>query len=264
MFRNQYDTDVTTFSPNGRIHQVEYAIEAVKQGSAAVGLCSKEYAVLAALKRAPSDLASFQKKIFKVDDHMGIAVSGLIADARLLCQYMRNECLNHKYSFESPMPAARLVSQLSDKTQVYTQKSEKRPYGVGLLVIAYDNTGPHLYQTWPSGIYLEYKAQAMGARSQSAKTYFEKHYQSFDNASLDELIKHSLLALKGTAQSPLTFKNCSVAIVGKDKSFSVIEDDDIKSYVSQVTADDEDGVDQPKKDDVKTKSEEEDIDMSTT
>ena len=72
----------------GRLHQVEYAMEAVKQGSGAVGLRSQDAVVLASLKRSSSELASFQKKIFRVDDHMGIAVSGLIADARTIRKYM--------------------------------------------------------------------------------------------------------------------------------------------------------------------------------
>jgi len=240
MFRNQYDTDVTTFSPAGRIHQVEYAMEAVKQGSACVGLRSKEIAVLAALKRSPSELASFQKKLFKVDDHMGAALSGLIADGRVLCQWMRNECLNHKYVFESSMPVGRLISQLSDKSQVYTQKAEKRPYGVGLLAIGVDKTGPHLYQTMPSGTHFEYKAQAMGARSQSAKTYLEKHFEKFENLPLNELIKHALIALKGTSQTPLTHRNCSIAYVGKNQKFTILEDDDMKGFVASVA--DEEGV----------------------
>jgi len=235
MFRNQYDTDVTTFSPAGRIHQVEYAVEAVKQGAAAIGLRSKEYVIIATLKRAPSDLASYQKKLFKIDDHIGIASAGLIADARVLGQWMRNECLSHKYVYETPMQVGRLVSSLSDKSQVYTQRAEKRPYGVGLLVAGYDKTGPHLYLTQPTGNFFEYKASAMGARSQSAKTYLEKHFETFDNLSLDELIKHALTALKGTSQTgSLTSKNCAVGYLGKNKSFTVLEDDDIKDYVAQV------------------------------
>jgi 20S proteasome subunit alpha 6 len=84
MFRNQYDGDNTTWSPQGRIHQVEYAMEAVKQGSATVGLRSSKHAVLVALKRASSDLASYQKKMIRVDSHVGVAFSGLTADARVL------------------------------------------------------------------------------------------------------------------------------------------------------------------------------------
>jgi len=239
MFRNQYDTDITTFSPAGRIHQVEYAMEAVKQGAAVVGLKNAEWVVLATLKRAPSDLASYQKKIFTIDNHMGIASSGLIADARLLSQYMRTECLSHKYVYETPMQVGRLVGQLSDKAQVYTQKAEKRPYGVGLLVAGVDKTGTHLFQTSPAGVHYEYKAQAMGARSQSAKTYLEKHFEAFEKCSLEELIKHSLLALKGASQGPLTSKNVAIGYVGKNTNFTIKEDDDIKGYIAQVGDDDD-------------------------
>ncbi len=84
MFRNQYDTDVTVWSPQGRLHQVEYAAEAVNQGTVCLGLRSNKYVVLAALKRAPNELSSHQKKLMKVDDHMGIAMSGLTADGRSL------------------------------------------------------------------------------------------------------------------------------------------------------------------------------------
>jgi len=214
-------------------------MEAVKQGAAVVGLRSKEWVVIASLKRAPSDLASFQKKIFKIDNHMGVASSGLISDARVLCQYMRTECLNHKFVYETPMQTGRLVAQLSDKAQVYTQKAEKRPYGVGLLVAGFDKTGAHLFQTSPAGVYYEYKAQAMGARSQSAKTYLEKHFETFEKCSRDELIRHALIALKGASQGPLTSKNVAVGFVSKSTPFTIWEDDDIKAAVAAVADDDE-------------------------
>jgi len=234
MYRNQYDTDATTFSPAGRLHQVEYAMEAVKQGSACVGLRSKDYVIVASLKRAQSELSSFQKKVFKVDDHLGIASSGLISDARVLWKYMIQECLNHKFVYGTPLPASRLVVDISDKAQVFTQKSEKRPYGVGFLIAAYDATGPHLFQTDPSGNYFEYKAQSMGARSQTSKTYLEKHFETFETLSLDELVMHALISLKGAATEKLTSRNVSVGFVGKDRTFTVLEDEDIKSYVDRV------------------------------
>jgi 20S proteasome subunit alpha 6 len=240
MYRNQYDTDVTTFSPAGRLHQVEYAGEAVKQGSACVALRSKEIAVVVALKRSPNELAGYQKKVFKIDDHMGIGISGLIADARTLAKYMRNECLNHKWAYESPMQTQRLVTMVSDKAQVYTQKQEKRPYGVGLLVIGYDKTGPHVFETSPSGVFYEYKAQAMGARSQSARTYLEKNFESFDDLGRNELVRHALLALKGTAVKRLTSRNCTVAFVGKDIPFTCLEDDDVRPFLEGVIVEGED------------------------
>jgi len=208
MFRNQYDTDVTTFSPAGRLHQVEYAMEAVKQGSCAVGLVGSDWVVVGSLKRAASDLASYQQKVYHIDSHIGLAVSGLISDARVLAQYMRNEALNHRYTYEAPIQIGRLVTKVSDKSQVLTQKAEKRPYGVGLLVAGVDSTGAHLYQTEPSGVFFEYKAQAIGARSQSARTYLEKFYTSFEELSLDDLIKHALTALKGASQKKTHFTKC--------------------------------------------------------
>jgi len=239
MFRNQYDTDVTTFSPVGRLHQVEYALEAVKQGSAAVGLRSKHYVVVASLKRQAADLGSYQKKIFDIDDHMGIAIAGLIADARQIAKWMRSECLNHRYAFDSPMPTGRLVAKLSDKSQVFTQKSEKRPYGVGLLVAGLDSNGPHLYQTDPSGNFSEYKAYAMGARSQASKTYLEKHFEKFDELPLDDLIYHALSALKGASQGNLNAKNVALGFVGRDHKFTIIEDDDIASHVARIPQEEE-------------------------
>jgi len=235
MFRSQYDGDISTWSPQGRIHQIEYAMEAVKQGSACVGLKSKKFAVIAALKRSSSELGSYQKKIFRIDEHCGIAIAGLTADARVLSKYMRTECLNHKFVYEAPLQVGRLVSSVADKSQVHTQRYGRRPYGVGLLVIGYDQTGPHLYETSPSGNYYDYKAMAIGARSQSAKTYLEKHFGSFENLSLDELIKHSLLALRETLQSSsdgLTAKNCSVGIVGENHDLKILEGDALASYLS--------------------------------
>lgn len=240
-----YDTDATTFAPNGRLFQVEYAQEAVKQGSPVVGARSKTHAVVVALKRAPSTLASYSQKIFKLDEHMGMGISGLIADARGLAKLMENECLNHRFVFDSPMQTGRLVTKISDKAQHYTMHDEKRPYGVGLLVIGQDKTGPHLFQTQPTGNFWEYKAQAMGARSQGAKTYLEKHFETFDNLSLDELIRHALLALKAAAPKGLTTKNTSIAFVGADTPFTILDDDATRPYVSQV-ADDEEGKEEVK------------------
>ena len=130
-----------------------------------LNLQSDAHVILASLKRAPSELSSHTQKVFKIDDHLGIATAGLAADGRVLCRYMRNECINHRYMaecasikllelryccgrwrspattvmcrryvYESSMPVGRLVRQIADKGQVATQRSWKRPYGVGLLV----------------------------------------------------------------------------------------------------------------------------------
>lgn len=240
MHRNQYDTDVTIWSPNGRLHQVEYAMEAVQIGGACVGVCSKTHAVLAALKRSPSELASFQKKIFEIDEHMGIAISGLTADARTLTKYMRTECLNHKYVYDSQLPVSRLINRLADKHHQCTQTYVRRPYGVGLLVIGCDETGPHLFQTCPSGNVQEYFGMAIGARAQSAKTYLEKNFETFPDASLDELMKHALKALDVSAnEEDLDTKNCALAIVGIDQAFELFEGAKLAPHLDAAFAEEE-------------------------
>merc|ERR1719421_767133 len=123
-------------------------MEAVKQGSACLGIVGSEYVVLAALKRQPNELSAHQRKLLKIDDHLAIAVAGLNADARTLAKHMRTECLNHRYVY---------------------------------------GAGPHLYETCPSGNYNEYLAVAIGARAQSAKTYLEKHHESFKSLPLEDL-----------------------------------------------------------------------------
>jgi len=235
MFRNLYDSDITTWSPQGRIHQIEYAMEAVKQGSASIGLKSKTHAVLVALKRSTSDLGAFQKKIFRIDDHIGIAISGLTADARVLSKFMRTECMNYKFVYEAPIQTGRLTLSVADKSQIHTQRYGRRPYGVGLLIVGYDQTGAHLYETSPSGNYYDYKAMAIGARSQSAKTYLEKKFETFEKASLEELIRHGLTALRETLQSEsLTSKNCSVAIVGENQKFEILEGSKLQPYLDSM------------------------------
>ncbi|KAL0233234.1 hypothetical protein GEMRC1_011979 [Eukaryota sp. GEM-RC1] len=196
MFRRQYDNDVATFSPDGRLFQVEYAMESVKQGSVALGLRSNTHVVLGALRRSVGSLSSYQKKAYKYGDHCGSVVSGLTADARILSRYLRNECLNHDFVYESKMPIHRLVTALSDKSQTHTMFAGHRPYGVGLLIAGVDSSGPRLYQTCPSGNYFEYIAQAMGARSQSAKTYLEENSGEFGDCSREDLITHAIKALK--------------------------------------------------------------------
>mmetsp|Transcript_82984 Transcript_82984/g.240068 ORF Transcript_82984/g.240068 Transcript_82984/m.240068 type:complete len:265 (+) Transcript_82984:138-932(+) len=238
MFRNQYDTDVTVWSPEGRLLQVEYAMESVKQGSACVGLRSNTHVVLGALKRSVSELSGHQKKILEIDDHIGMGIAGLTADARSLAKYMRNECLNHKYVFGQAIPPANLMSDLADKHQRTTQTYVRRPYGVGLLVAGVDpqRQSPHLYQTCPSGNLYEFYASAIGARSQSARTYLEKHYESFAEADKDQLIVHALQALVGcvSGDDELTKENASVCILGKDQKFTLLEGDVLQPYLDRL------------------------------
>ncbi|KAH8095698.1 threonine-type endopeptidase [Aureococcus anophagefferens] len=221
MFRSQYDTDVTVWSPQGRLLQVEYAMEAVKQGSACLGIVGEGCVVLAALKRQPNELSGYQRKLLKIDEHMTIAVAGLNADARTLAKTMRTECLNHRYVYGAPLQGARLVLDIADKYQRCTQ----------------------MY-TCPSGNYNEYVAVAIGARAQSAKTYLEKHVDAFKGCGVDELCKHALKGLAGcvAGDKELDAASASLAIVSFDAAAGeaatqIIEDGDVQKYLDTVEID---------------------------
>lgn len=249
MFRNTYDSDNTVFSPQGRLHQVEYALEAVKQGSAVVGLRSQTHAILVALKRAPSELASYQKKMLRIDNHMGIGFAGLTSDARVLSTYMRQLALSSRLIYDRPLPISRVVESLADRAQFNTMDYGKRPYGVGFLIIGVDSTGPHLYEFTPTANCFEYYAMSIGARSQSAKTYLERKYTEFSDASLDDLILHGLYALRDTLpqNKDLELDQVSVALVGpgadadvnspearNGEKFTLVEGEQLRPYMDRL------------------------------
>ena len=192
--------------------------------------------MLVSLKKSPHDLASHQEKVFDIDDHMGIAIAGLTADARYLCKYMRSECLNYWYTHDSHHPTERLIGKIAKKAQIKTFHPAKRPFGVGLLVGSVDETGTHLFETCPSGNYYEYAAMAIGARSQSAKTYLEKNFEQFGNLSWQELVKHGLKALKASAQeTELSEHNVSVGIVGKGLNFRLLNNDELRAHIAEIS-----------------------------
>lgn len=249
MFRNTYDSDNTVFSPQGRLHQVEYALEAVKQGSAVVGLRSSTHAILVALKRAPSELASYQKKMLRIDNHLGIGFAGLTSDARVLSTYMRQLALSSRLVYDRPLPISRVVDSLADRAQYNTMDYGKRPYGVGFLIIGVDDTGPHLYEFSPTANCFEYYAMSIGARSQSAKTYLERKFEEFSSASLEELVTHGLYALRDTLpqNKDLELEQVSVAVVGpgadadvnsaearKGEKFRVVEGEELRLYMDKL------------------------------
>ena len=167
-------------------------------------------------QRNAEELSSYQKKVIGIDEHFGIALAGLASDARVLSNFMKQQALASKMTYGRPIPLERIVAQIGDRAQTSTQVYGKRPYGVGLLIAGVDETGPHLFEFQPSGMTQEMIACAIGARSQMARTYLERHLDEFADASREELIKHGLLALKESLSQDkeLTVDNASVGVTG--------------------------------------------------
>uniref|UniRef100_A0A0K0FMF0 Proteasome subunit alpha type n=1 Tax=Strongyloides venezuelensis TaxID=75913 RepID=A0A0K0FMF0_STRVS len=237
MFRNQYDSDVTVWSPQGRLHQVDYAVEAMKQGSATVGIKSNTHVVLVALKRAANELSSHQKKIFEVDSHVGVSIAGLLSDGRILARFIQSECSSWRWSYKESVPIACLATQIQLKLQANTQYYGRRPFGVGLLLAGYDRDGTHLVKTEPSAEVVETYASAIGARSQSARTYLERHLDEFPTSTPEQLIHHALMALRDSlpAEDNLNKKNTSISIVGKGQEFTTMDNDQVVPYLEAIS-----------------------------
>ena len=147
---------------------------------------------------------------------MGVALAGLASDARVLSNFMKQQSLSSRLSYGRAIPVERIVNMIGDRAQTSTQHYGKRPSGVGLLVAGVDDLGPHLFEFSPSGMTQEMLACAIGARSQMARTYLERHMDDFADCSRDELIKHGLLALKESLaqDKELTVDNTSLAVIG--------------------------------------------------
>ncbi|GMT04785.1 hypothetical protein PENTCL1PPCAC_26959, partial [Pristionchus entomophagus] len=236
MFRNQYDSDVTVWSPQGRLHQVDYAVEAMKQGSATVGVRSNTHAVLVALKRAANELCSHQKKIYELDTHCGVSIAGLLSDGRILARNLQTECASWRWDYKQPVPVAVLNERMQLKLQANTQYYGRRPFGVGLIIAGYDKDGAHIVRTDPSAEVAEMHATSIGARSQSARTYLERNLDKFAHSSPDELIAHALLSLRDTlpAEDNLSAKNTTIAIVGKGTPFKIMENDEVAPHLATI------------------------------
>lgn len=170
----------------------------------------------------------------KIDKHCGVVASGLIPDSREQINFLRNQCANEKWAYESLMPINRLVTSLCAHNQEQTTVEGRRPTGVGLLVIGYDKLGPHLFESLPNAEFHEYTAQAIGARCQSAITFLEKNNTPYtNNDNLDELIVHVIKAIRTSFENPLEQDAISIAFVGKNTPFTIYEDDKLTSYIAQ-------------------------------
>ncbi|RLB78278.1 MAG: proteasome endopeptidase complex, archaeal, alpha subunit [Deltaproteobacteria bacterium] len=194
--RTAYDWAITVFSPDGRLFQVEYAREAVKRGTTTVGVKFKDGVVLVVDKRITSRLIEPDsiEKIFKIDDHIGCATSGLVADARALVERARIEAQINRLTYEAPIQVKTLARKICDFKQTYTQYGGVRPFGTALLIGGIDASGPHLFATDPSGAMMEYKATAEGEGRSEAISYLEENYR--ENMGLRKATEMGVEAIK--------------------------------------------------------------------
>merc|ERR1711976_10382 len=200
----RYDRAINVFSPDGHLFQVEYAQEAVKKGSTAVGVKGKDIVVLGVEKKAVAKLQEDRtvRKIALLDDHVALAFAGLTADARILINRARVECQSHKLTVEDPVTLEYITRFIAQLKQKYTQSNGRRPFGASCLITGFDMDGtPHLYVTDPSGTYTEWTANATGRSAKTVREFLEKHYSEDDVADEHGAIKLAVKALLEVVQS---------------------------------------------------------------
>ncbi|MDO8842053.1 MAG: archaeal proteasome endopeptidase complex subunit alpha [Methanocalculus sp.] len=208
-----YDRAITVFSPDGRLYQVEYAREAVKRGTTAVGIKCKEGVVLIVDKRVSSKLLepSSIEKIFQIDAHIGVASSGLVGDARSLVDRARVESQINRVSYDEAIDVETLAKKLCDHMQTYTQFGGARPYGTALLIAGIADGRCHLFETDPSGTLLEYKATGIGIGRPAVMKVFEEEFNP--EHSCKEAILLGLKALHAATEGKFDVNTVEIGLV---------------------------------------------------
>jgi proteasome alpha subunit len=211
-----YDRAITIFSPEGRLYQVEYALELVKRGAPIVGVSCPQGAVIAANETPESDLEDpeYFKKIYQLDDHVASAIAGLSSDARVLIEQARVYCQSNKLLYDEPLDIEILARRLGDLAQVYTQHAGVRPFGVSMIMAGVDVTGSKVLTTDPSGAYRSFKATAVGRKSEEANKLLEDKY--VDGMSLNDAAKLAIEAVKVASDMEVTAKNVKLASIPAD------------------------------------------------
>ncbi|ABR55773.1 archaeal proteasome endopeptidase complex subunit alpha [Methanococcus aeolicus] len=231
-----YDRAITVFSPEGRLYQVEYAREAVRRGTTAIGIKYSGGVILAVDRRIMSKLIEKYsvEKIFHIDEHIMAASSGLIADARILVDRARVEAQINKITYGEPMTVEALSKKICDIKQAYTQHGGSRPFGISLLIAGIDRHNSKLFETDPSGALIEYKATAIGFGRPSAMEILEEKYD--ENISREEALELALYALSKSSNMALLPENIDMAIITDDeKVVKKLQFEEIKELLKKVS-----------------------------
>ena len=221
--KNEYDRNVNTFSNQGRLYQVEYAMKAVEQGCTTLGIQTKDGVILAAEKKIASKLQipSSIENIMKIDDHVICTYSGLRSDARALIERARVEAANHWFTFNERMPVEAISLAVCDVCLSFAEKKKKkkgekrvvsRPYGVAMLIAGIDKDGKaKLFKNDPSGNYVRYKACCIGQGGENGLTTLQNSYN--EDMNFDDAINLAGKVLKENLEQKINKDNVQIAYI---------------------------------------------------
>jgi len=230
-----YDMTPTMYSPDGRIYQVEYAIETVKRGTLALGISTKDGVILA-VEEKPRTLQTknITQKIFQVDFHIGIAAAGYIPDARVQVDGARFFSQGNKMTYDESVEVATVAKHLADQAHQFTQYGGVRPNGVAMIIAGVDQKGESIYITDPSGTYVQFSAIAIGNGSDDVNEFLEKFYSK--DMSLEDAAALAIAAINLKADQKDGVNHVKMAkITTESKVFEKISESDVQNYSQNVS-----------------------------
>lgn len=239
----RFDQRTNVFNPNGRINQIEYAIKAIKNSGPALAFHFKDGIILATEKRSTSSLLLAPKhgeKIFRIDSHLLVIVSGLSADANYLVEYLRKRAQDYKYTFNSNIPLQQITEELCDLKQSYTQSGGMRPFGSAFIFVGWDRLqGFQIYTTDPSGNMSSWRAIAQGSNEENSNNLLQENFEEglAEGISL-ELCMKVIMGTLDTAQPEVNRVVVAKVILDENEEFGVkivyLSDDEKKKLVEEV------------------------------
>ena len=224
-----YDRAIVVFSPEGRMYQIEYARKAVEKATTAVGVVFANGVILAASRSIQKLMVPESvEKISKIDEHIGIASCGILADCRVLVDYARVRSQVNRITYSEPIEVTALVKDIGDRKQRFTQIGGLRPYGVSLLIGGEDGS-PYLYETDPSGTIREWQAHAIGRGSKEARKILIENYR--ENIPKEKAIELALKALKA-GEKKISSKSVEIGII-ENKKFKMLSSQEVKDIAKR-------------------------------
>jgi proteasome alpha subunit len=227
-----YDRVITVFSPDGRLFQVEYAMELVNRGATILGIKCSEGVVLGAEETVETSLEDSEGswKIFKIDDHVAAGIVGLSSDARLLIDQARVYAQSNKLTYDEPIDVEVITKRICDIKQLYTQHAGVRPFGVSLIFGGLDKTGNRLFGTHASGAYRGYKATAMGAGRETVLNILKEEYS--EDMSLEDAIRLAAKCLTKALEARGLTPRIKIAVIpSATKKFEMLSEEKTKAYI---------------------------------
>ncbi|MEM2104874.1 MAG: archaeal proteasome endopeptidase complex subunit alpha [Candidatus Bathyarchaeia archaeon] len=229
-----YDRAITVFSPDGRLFQVEYAMELVNRGATILGIKCVEGVVLGAEETAdPLEETGNSWKIFKIDEHIGVAIVGLSSDARVLIDQARIYAQSNKLTYDEPIDVEVVTKRICDIKQLYTQHAGVRPFGVSMIFGGVDKTGTRILGTHPSGTYRSYKCRAEGAGRETVFAILKEEYK--EDMTLNNAVKLTAKCLVKALEARQLPPRIKIAVIpAATKKMEMLSDEKIEAVLKEL------------------------------